>query len=47
MKTMQKLPERAALNAANLQQSEDDNVLVQGVEGSRFAIGYFGFRLLR
>jgi phosphate transport system substrate-binding protein len=35
--------ERAALNAANLQQSEDDNVLVQGVEGSRFAIGYFGF----
>jgi phosphate transport system substrate-binding protein len=35
--------ERAALNAANLQQSEDDNVLVQGVEGSKFAIGYFGF----
>jgi phosphate transport system substrate-binding protein len=34
---------RAALNAANLQQSEDDNVLVQGVEGSRYAIGYFGF----
>jgi phosphate transport system substrate-binding protein len=35
--------ERSALNAANLQQSEDDNVLVQGVEGNRFAIGYFGF----
>jgi phosphate transport system substrate-binding protein len=35
--------ERAALNAANLQQSEDDNVLVQGVEGSKYAIGYFGF----
>jgi phosphate transport system substrate-binding protein len=35
--------ERAALNAANIQQSEDDNVLVQGVEGSKYAIGYFGF----
>ena len=23
--------------------SEDDNVLVQGVEGSKYAIGYFGF----
>jgi phosphate binding protein len=33
----------AALNAANLSQSEDDNVLVQGVEGSPYAIGYFGF----
>lgn len=31
------------LNAANLQLSEDDNVLVQGVEGSPFAIGYFGY----
>jgi phosphate transport system substrate-binding protein len=30
-------------NAANLQQSEDDNVLVQGVQGDRYAIGYFGF----
>jgi phosphate binding protein len=30
-------------NAANLQQSEDDNVLVQGVEGDKYAIGYFGF----
>jgi phosphate transport system substrate-binding protein len=30
------------LGAANIQFSEDDNVLVQGVEGSRFAIGYFG-----
>jgi phosphate binding protein len=29
--------------AANLQQSEDDNVLVQGVEGDKFAIGFFGF----
>jgi phosphate transport system substrate-binding protein len=39
--------EEAALaafqNAANLQQSEDDNVLVQGVEGDRYAIGFFGF----
>lgn len=32
-----------ALSAANLQTSEDDNVLVQGVEGSPYAIGYFGF----
>ena len=30
-------------NAANLQQSEDDNVLVQGVEGDKYAIGFFGF----
>jgi phosphate binding protein len=29
--------------AANLQQSEDDNVLVQGVEGDEYAIGFFGF----
>ncbi len=31
------------LNASNLQQSEDDNVLVQGVLGSPYAIGFFGF----
>jgi phosphate transport system substrate-binding protein len=31
------------LEAENLQASEDDNVLVQGVLGSPFAIGYFGF----
>lgn len=31
------------LNARNLQASEDDNVLVQGVEGDQYAIGYFGF----
>jgi phosphate transport system substrate-binding protein len=31
------------LNSANLQLSEDDNVLVQGVEGSPDAIGYFGY----
>jgi ABC-type phosphate transport system substrate-binding protein len=31
------------LGAANLQLSEDDNVLVQGVEGDKYAIGYFGF----
>ena len=35
--------ENALLNAANLQLSEDDNVLVQGVLGSPYAIGYFGF----
>jgi phosphate transport system substrate-binding protein len=33
----------AILDAANTQFSEDDNVLVQGVEGSEFAIGYFGY----
>jgi phosphate transport system substrate-binding protein len=35
--------EEAILIAANIQFSEDDNVLVQGVEGSEFAIGYFGY----
>jgi len=35
--------EAPLLNSANLQLSEDDNVLVQGVEGSPYAIGYFGF----
>ncbi|KAF0110973.1 MAG: phosphate transport system substrate-binding protein [Chloroflexi bacterium] len=31
------------LAAKNLQTSEDDNTLVRGVEGSPYAIGYFGF----
>ncbi len=31
------------LEAGNLSQSEDDNVLVQGVEGSKYAIGFFGY----
>lgn len=35
--------EAAILAAANLQMSEDDNVLVQGVVGSPYAIGFFGF----
>lgn len=35
--------EEALLAAANLQLSEDDNVLVQGVSGDTYAIGYFGF----
>lgn len=35
--------EAAILGASNIQFSEDDNVLVQGVEGSPYAIGYFGF----
>ncbi|MGL4650729.1 MAG: PstS family phosphate ABC transporter substrate-binding protein [Caldilineaceae bacterium] len=35
--------EEALLRSANLQLSEDDNVLVQGVEGNPYAIGYFGF----
>jgi phosphate transport system substrate-binding protein len=33
----------AILKAKNLQLSEDDNVLVQGVLGSPYAIGYFGY----
>ncbi len=33
----------AHLAAANTQLSEDDNVLVQGVEGSPYAVGYFGY----
>jgi phosphate binding protein len=33
----------ALLGATGAQFSEDDNVLVQGVEGSKYAIGYFGF----
>jgi len=39
----EKKGEEALLAAGNLQLSEDDNVLVQGVEGDRYAIGYFGF----
>jgi phosphate transport system substrate-binding protein len=35
--------EAAILDAAGIQLSEDDNVLVQGVEGSPYAIGYFGY----
>ena len=31
------------LNAANTQLSEDDNVLVQGVLGSPYAVGFFGY----
>ena len=31
------------LSASNTQLSEDDNVLVQGVLGSPYAIGYFGY----
>ena len=38
-----KLGEEALLKAENLQLSEDDNVLVQGVEGSKNGIGYFGY----
>ena len=35
--------EAAILDAANIQLSEDDNVLVQGVLGSPYSIGYFGY----
>ncbi len=35
--------EAPILAADNLQLSEDDNVLVQGIEGSPYAIGFFGY----
>lgn len=35
--------ETRILNAHGIQLSEDDNVLVQGVLGSPYAIGYFGY----
>ena len=35
--------EAPILGSANLQLSEDDNVLVQGVLGSAFSVGYFGY----
>jgi phosphate transport system substrate-binding protein len=35
--------EEPILSAGNLQLSEDDNVLVQGVEGSPYAISFFGY----
>jgi phosphate transport system substrate-binding protein len=35
--------ENAILESTDTQFSEDDNVLVQGVEGSPYAIGYFGY----
>lgn len=35
--------EEQILKAAGIQLSEDDNVLVQGVEGDKNAIGYFGY----
>jgi len=34
---------QAFQNASNLQQSEDDNVLVQGVRGDPYSIAFFGF----
>jgi len=36
-------PEEYILNAPGIQLSEDDNVLVNGVSDSPFAIGYFGY----
>ena len=35
--------EAPILAAANIQLSEDDNVLVQGVEGSPYAVAFFGY----
>ena len=35
--------EEPHLSAANTQLSEDDNVLVQGILGSPYAVGYFGY----
>jgi ABC-type phosphate transport system substrate-binding protein len=37
----------AILNAPGIQLSENDNVLAQGVEGSEYAIGYFGYAYLK
>ncbi len=31
------------LNAPNIQLSEDDNILSRGVQGNKYAIGYFGY----
>jgi phosphate transport system substrate-binding protein len=31
------------LSSSRLQMSEDDNVLVQGVQGSPYAVGFFGY----
>ena len=42
-KTDKEAWKKVYLDAQNLQLSEDDNVLVQGVEGSKYAIGYFGY----
>jgi phosphate transport system substrate-binding protein len=38
-----KKDKKPLLEAKNLQLSEDDNVLVQGVAGDEYAIGFFGF----
>ncbi len=35
--------EEPILSAGNLQLSEDDNVLVRGIQGSPYAIGFFGY----
>ena len=35
--------EKPILNAANVQLSEDDNILSRGVQGNKYAIGYFGY----
>ncbi len=35
--------EAPILSAANTQLSEDDNILVQGITGSPYAIGFFGY----
>lgn len=37
------LGEAAILDSVDTQFSEDDNVLVQGVQGSPYAVGYFGY----
>lgn len=38
-----KKDKKPLLNSKNLTLNEDDNVLVQGVSGDEFAIGYFGY----
>lgn len=39
--------DKTKILAANPQMSEDDNVLAQGVAGSPYAIGYFGYAYLQ
>lgn len=39
--------EEPILNASNLELSEDDNVLVQGVTGSPYAVAFFGYAYYR
>ena len=43
VETIFKKDSEPILAAKNLQLSEDDNILVQGIEGSPYAVGFFGY----